>query len=67
MRLGDMSYTVNVEIFDQTKFRLVSSSSPNVNFRLYKIRLWAWSVILNGQDADVNVHMSTCCQCQNNV
>ena len=42
--------TVNVEIFEQTKFRLVSSSSTNVNFRLR-----AWSVIPNGHDADVNV------------
>ena len=35
---------VNIVIFDQTKFRLVST---NVNFRLYKFRLWVWSVIPN--------------------
>ena len=29
--------TVNVEIFEQIKFHLVSSSSTNVNFRPYKI------------------------------
>ena len=59
--------TVNVEIFNRSNFVLFLQAQQMLIFGCIKFRLWAWSVIPNEHDADLNVHVSTCCQCQNNV